>query len=157
MINSLKRILKGKVLILGIGNRFRGDDGAGPLLLKYMKGKVKETLLDVGEEPLNYLEVIQSEAPDTILVFDTAEMGKVPGSIERIDIEKLSKSTTVSTHSIPIYQILKFIEMRTNANIVLFGVQAGTLELGGEVSPQVENAVKRFAEELIEVLKRREV
>lgn len=152
MVDDLKTLLKGKVLILGIGNRFRGDDGAGPLLVKYLKGKVKNTLLDVGEEPLNYLEAIQSKAPNTILVFDTAEMGEEPGLIKRLDLEDLSNLATVSTHSIPIYQTLRLIKMRTQADIILFGIQAGTLQLGNRMSPQVENAVKKFARELVQIL-----
>lgn len=155
MVNSLTKSLKGKVLILGIGNRFRGDDGAGPLLVECLKGKVEDALLDVGEEPLNYLEVIQSEAPDAILVFDTAEMGEEPGCVRRLNLEDLSKCATVSTHSIPLHQILRLIEMKTAAHIVLFGVQAGTLQLGSRMSPEVECAVRDFARELAQILQKR--
>jgi len=155
MIDSLRGMLKGKVLILGIGNRFRGDDGAGPLLVDCLSGKVGETLLDVGEEPLNYLGVIESSVPDTILVFDTAEMGEKPGSIRRVNLENLSLSGTVSTHSIPLQQILRLIETRTKSNILLFGVQPRTLQLGNGMSPEVRGAVKRFAGQLANVLGKR--
>jgi hydrogenase maturation protease len=152
MIDSLRVILKGKVLIVGIGNRFRGDDGAGPFLIDCLRGKVGEILLDVGEEPLNYLGVIESVAPDTVLVFDTAQMGEKPGTIRRVNIEGLSISATVSTHSIPLEQILRLIETRTQSNIVLFGVQPRRLELGNGMSPEVRGAVIRFASQLESIL-----
>jgi hydrogenase 3 maturation protease len=41
-LTTLKSILKGKVLIVGIGNPFRGDDGAGPALIKNLKSKVPD-------------------------------------------------------------------------------------------------------------------
>jgi len=37
----LKEKLKGKVVIVGIGNSLRGDDGAGPELIKSLKFKVQ--------------------------------------------------------------------------------------------------------------------
>jgi hydrogenase 3 maturation protease len=155
MVNNLRESLKGKVLIIGIGNRLRGDDGAGPLLIDVLKGEVEATLLDVGEEPLNYLGVVDSAAADTIVVFDAVEMGKPTGSIAKLNLEDLSESTTLSTHSIPVRHVLKMVEMRTDANLVLFGVQAGTLRLGNEMSPEVESAVKRFADTLVQTLPKR--
>ena len=38
MKNSLKDILKGKIVILGIGNMLRGDDGFGPALVGALEG-----------------------------------------------------------------------------------------------------------------------
>ena len=155
MVDNLKESLKGKVLIVGIGNRFRGDDGAGPLLIDSLKGKVEATLLDVGEEPMNYLGVVDSADPDTILVFDTVEMGRPAGSIARLNLEDLSESVALSTHSIPVRHVLKLVEMRTHANLVVFGVQAATLRLGSEMSSEVESAVKRFADGLVQTLPKR--
>jgi hydrogenase 3 maturation protease len=152
MVDNLRKCLKGRVLIIGIGNRLRGDDGAGPLLIDNLRGKVEATLLDVGEEPLNYLGVVDSAAADTILVFDTVEMGRPPGSIVRLKLEDLSESAALSTHSIPVRHVLKLVEMRTHANLVLFGVQARTLRLGSEMSAEVESAVKRFADALAQAL-----
>ena len=152
MVDSLRESLKGKVLIVGIGNPLRGDDGAGPLLIEHLKGKVEATLLDVGEEPLNYLGVVDSAAPDTILVFDTAEMGRPPGSIARLNMEDLSESAALSTHSIPMRHVLKLVEMRTHVDLVLFGVQPGTLHLGNGMSPEVESAVKKLADALVQAL-----
>jgi len=134
MDHNLAGVLVGKVCIIGIGNTLRGDDGAGPLLVKCLQSRVQETVLDVGEEPLNYVDVIESSGPDTILVFDAAELGENPGAIERLNLEDLSKHVTISTHSIPLYQILKLIEMRTHAELVVFGVQAGSLHLGGKMT-----------------------
>ena len=152
MVNNLKDLLTGRILIIGIGNRFRGDDGAGPLLIEHLKGKVDATLLDAGEEPLNYLGVIDSADPETILVFDTAEMGRPPGSIARLKIEDLSQSAALSTHSVPLRHVLKLVEMGTHAELVLFGVQAVTLGLGNGMSPEVESAVKKFGDALIQAL-----
>ena len=55
----LSQALKGRVLIIGIGNSFRGDDGAGPALIKSLKSKIPACPAD-RQTPGN--NVIASEA-----------------------------------------------------------------------------------------------
>jgi hydrogenase 3 maturation protease len=152
MADRLEGILRGKVLVVGVGNRLRGDDGAGPLLIEYLKGRIEASLLDVGEEPLNYLGVIETAAPDTIVIFDAAEMGEEEGVVKRVDPRDLSSCTTVSTHSIPLFQILELMKMMTGADIIVFGVQPGSLGLGDKVSLRVESGVRMFADEIASAL-----
>ncbi len=146
--NDLKDILRGKVLVVGVGNTLRGDDGAGPLLIKYLEGRVGASLLDVGEEPLNYMGVIESASPNTIVVFDAANIGEKDGVVKRVDPKDLSNCSTVSTHSIPLFQILELMKMMTGAEVVVFGIQPASLQLGDGISSSVESGVKRFADEL---------
>jgi hydrogenase 3 maturation protease len=152
MEDSLKEILRGKVLIVGVGNRLRGDDGAGPLLVEHLQGKVEASLLDVGEEPLNYLSVIESVSPDTILIFDAANIGEEEGVVRRLNPEDLGNCSTVSTHSIPLYQILELMKMMTGAEIVIFGIQPSSLGLNEEISSPIVGGVKRFADEIASAL-----
>ena len=44
MLEHLKSHLKGKVVILGVGNLMRGDDGVGSLLASGIQGKVPFTV-----------------------------------------------------------------------------------------------------------------
>lgn len=150
--NDLKETLRGKVLVVGVGNTLRGDDGAGPLLIEYLEGKVETSLLDVGVEPLNYMGVIESASPDTIVVFDAADIGEEEGVVKRVDPKDLSNCSTVSTHSIPLFQILELMKMMTGAEVVVFGVQPASLRLGDGISSRVESGVKRFADELASAL-----
>ena len=53
---KLKNRLQGKALIVGIGNRLRGDDGVGPEIINRLSSPLPHLLLfDVGETPENYL------------------------------------------------------------------------------------------------------
>jgi hydrogenase maturation protease len=58
-----------KTLILGIGNRQRGDEGAGCFLVKRLKGKVSVPLIDGGTIPEKHLSIIEASRPDVVLVF----------------------------------------------------------------------------------------
>ena len=46
-LEALNLILKGKVLIVGIGNTLRGDDAAGPALIKSLESKIQGSKLKV--------------------------------------------------------------------------------------------------------------
>ncbi|MBM3255213.1 MAG: hydrogenase 3 maturation endopeptidase HyCI, partial [Candidatus Omnitrophica bacterium] len=72
MLSHLKAHLSGKVIILGIGNTLRSDDGAGSILANRIKDKVHFQVFDSGPTPENYLEKIIKENPDNILILDAA-------------------------------------------------------------------------------------
>lgn len=52
ILDYLKSHLKGKVVILGIGNTLRSDDGVGSILASCIKDKVSYTVYDIGVSPV---------------------------------------------------------------------------------------------------------
>src|SRR5574342_1091615 len=69
MFAELRARLEGKrVLILGVGNRLRGDDAVGPLLVEHLQGKVDIPLIDAGEVPENYLGPIEESGADMNII-----------------------------------------------------------------------------------------
>ena len=89
---NFKNIFKGKVVILGIGNILRGDDGLGPVLIERLtlrlqksanlKGNIELVCFDAGTTPENYAGKIIKEKPGTILIVDALHLGKNPGDYE---------------------------------------------------------------------------
>ncbi|MBU1146768.1 MAG: hydrogenase 3 maturation endopeptidase HyCI, partial [Candidatus Omnitrophica bacterium] len=69
-IKHIRSILKGKVAIVCIGNRDRGDDGIGPRLADAIKGKTSHEVINTGVTPENYTGVITKLKPDTIVLVD---------------------------------------------------------------------------------------
>ena len=57
----LSDIKKKKVVLLGIGNILKGDDGFGPALVHELEGKVPITCIDAGPAPENYAGKIIKE------------------------------------------------------------------------------------------------
>ena len=72
MDNLFLPVLRGKTVIVGMGNPLRGDDGFGPALIERLRGKVSATCIDAGIAPENYVGRIVKETPDTILLVDVA-------------------------------------------------------------------------------------
>ena len=161
----LKEKLKGKVVIVGIGNSLRGDDGAGPELIKSLKFKVRSSeknhelstpnhqlcLIDTGSVPENFLQKIVGERPDVILLVDTINLGKPAGSIEIIAAENL-KEESFSTHNASLKLTIAYLKKETKASVFLLGIQPKNIGFGQKISPEVEESVKKIAKEIEEIV-----
>ena len=166
----LKEKLKGKVVIVGIGNSLRGDDGAGPELIKKLKVKslkfkVRSSeknhelstpnhqlcLIDTGSVPENFLQKIVGERPDVILLVDTINLGKPAGSVEIIKAENL-KEESFSTHNASLKLTIAYLKKETKASVFLLGIQPKNIGFGQKISPEVEESVKKIAKEIEEIV-----
>lgn len=146
-ILKLKEKLKGKVLFIGIGNTLRGDDGAGPELIKRLKHNDRYSLMDVGEVPENYLQKIVNEKPDTIVMVDTVGLGKTPGEIEILQ-QKNIVDNSLSTHNASLKIVIQYIKSEINADIILLGIQPKTIEFGKSISLEVSKSIDEIIKAL---------
>jgi hydrogenase 3 maturation protease len=145
MKNILKRIFKGRVVIVGVGNVLRSDDGFGPAFIKAIKGKVKAVCFDAGTTPENYLGKIIAEKPDTILIVDALDLGLAPGGhqiLKKADIVK----NGFSTHNLSPHMCIEYLENRTAADIYMLGVQPETISFGEELSASVKKTLAKLTE-----------
>ncbi|QTX31583.1 hydrogenase maturation protease [Aminithiophilus ramosus] len=86
------------VLLFGVGNVLRGDDGAGPALLSLLQRKNLPWLRcrDGGQNPENVLPQMATERAGKILVVDAALMGLPPGSVRQVPPDLLREEISLS-------------------------------------------------------------
>lgn len=145
----LKERLEGKIVIVGMGNPLKGDDGFGPCLIRRLKGKAKAHLIDGGSAPENYVGKIASLQPDTILVIDACDLGWAPGKMKLLEIEQM-KHTGYSTHNTSPGVFMNYLKETTGADVFMLAVQPKEVRLGDGVSSPVERAMERIGEWLSE-------
>ena len=150
----LRNRLQGKVLILGIGNPLRGDDAAGPELIRRLSNSSLPTvkpmlLLDVGEVPENYLGKIVKERPDTIVLVDAVDLGASPGTVRVVGKDDI-RAEFLSTHSASLNMVAEYIEQETSADVFVLGIQPENLGFGEEISEPVRESL----EKIVKVLER---
>jgi len=155
LLLELKKRLGGKVVIVGIGNVLRGDDGAGPELIEQLKNsklstlKSKLSLIDVGEVPENYLGKITEHKPDTVMLVDAVDFGGSPGSVRIIEQDVL-KEEGFSTHNASIKLIMKYLSTKTKSIAFLLGIQpAKNFQTGKTLSEPVKQAIRQIEKFLI--------
>src|SRR4030042_6594637 len=121
MIN-LKKILKGKVVVLCIGNKERGDDGAGPYLADLIKGKVPYDVIDAGMTPENYTGLVIRSKPDTIIIVDAIYFEGAAGEIKLFSGEDL-RSGKISTHDVSPKLLIEYLRSSTDSEIHVLGIK----------------------------------
>ena len=142
LFSQLQRCTQGKrVLIVGVGNRLRGDDALGCILIERLSGKTHATLVDADDVPENYLGVIRQAQPELIVFVDAADIGGQPGDIALIGREEILPANGW-THNAGLDLTFAYLrsELETT-DVLLLAVQPCTNAFGGEISAPVRSAL----------------
>lgn len=152
------RFTPSPILILGLGNPLRGDDGIGPRVVEELNRRgLPEgvTALDGGTGGLDLLNVL--EGRERVVIVDAAEIGREPGQFVRFtpDEMRLTRSTeTFSSHHAGLAEALALAEAlgRPLPEIVILGVQPAAMEWREGLSPAVEATLPAVVEALLEIV-----
>jgi hydrogenase 3 maturation protease len=153
----LKKFLKnhGKIVILGIGNEIKGDDGLGPIIAWKLNDLFEENddviVFDGGTVPENYTSLIRNEEPTHIILVDAVEMKKEPGYIRVVQKDEIA-NYNISTHAMPISFLIKFMEATIGAQIILVGMQPKNMELAEGISREVEKSIEIVVNTLFKLI-----
>jgi hydrogenase 3 maturation protease len=162
LARDLRLRLGGSVVVMGIGNPDRGDDGAGllvaGLLAESLSGGAlpdcgRVTVLMAGEVPESYLGPAAAARPDAVLMVDAADMGATPGSAALLEPEDLQGGAPF-THRTPLALLSQFLRLETGADVLLLAIQPRSVEWGDAMSPDVEEAARHLADILASALYR---
>ena len=134
------------------------DDAAGVLVVQALAAKYdfpeELTLLDGGTLGLDILPYL--EGVDRLLVVDAVETGDPPGTIIRMtgDDIPLALATKVSPHQMGLKDLLLVADLQGYAprEMVLWGVQPGSIEMDIELSPEVAQSMGVLQERVLEEL-----
>ncbi len=136
-------------MFFGLGNRDRSDDGAGSLLAAEIAGSLEKssrlTAVDCASTPENNLRVLEEKKPDKLLVVDAVNMEEQPGKIKIVDPDQM-KLSGFSTHTCSIEILLEHIKSRFEVDIMVVGIQPENIELSGQLSEPVSNALEEIKE-----------
>ncbi|MBI3153276.1 MAG: hydrogenase maturation protease [Chloroflexi bacterium] len=146
------RIEDKNILLLGVGNRSRGDDGVGSYLIKRLQKKVKVPLLDAGDVPENCINQIESSGATMVLIVDAADFNATPGDIALIEFADLRK-IGVSTHSANLDLLFKVIPRNRRPETLLVAIQPGSTSTGKGLSEAVRNSLDGLESVFIRLFK----
>ena len=148
--------LKGKVVIIGMGNSLRGDDGVGSILASRIKNKVGFDVFDVGISPENYLEKIIQAKPDTIVIIDAADFSGLPGEFKVLKAQDIKTCNFFATHNASISLTINYLQNNLKVDIMALLIQPKTIIFGEILSPEVTGAISRLEDWFYEASKDKE-
>lgn len=136
MINRMK------ILLCGLGNRERGDDGFGPYVVNHIQEKDHIKTMDCALTVENHLNQIIDLTPDLIIFFDTIQRkGQEPVLLR--DEEMLNNiSISLSTHNLPLRAMYDYLKESSHAALWLYGVPSHSYE---HLTPDTIKRAERVA------------
>ena len=149
-----------QLVVLGVGNRLRGDDAVGCLVCDELQKTSPSSLvprpssvpgpfvLDCGNTPENYIQPVADQNPTRILVVDCCNYGAPPGEFRlfsREEVDRLSYGL-LSTHTLPLTLTIEMLSLETRAAIELLGIQPERIEFGEDLSEPIRRALPAVVE-----------
>ncbi len=146
-------------LVLAVGNPYRRDDGAGPAVARRLEGRLPAgARLLVREGDL--AAALEDWADVRLLVaIDAACSGAAPGTLHRHDAVAGPLPAAYargSTHAFGLSEALELARVlgRLPARVRVLGIEGRDFDHGEGLSPEVEAAVGRAADEVLKELAR---
>ncbi len=153
MLDHLKLHLAGKVVILGIGNSLRNDDGVGSILASRIKDKLPYIVYDAGPSPENYLGKIIKDKPDNIVIIDAVDFGGKPGEFRIVEGEDIKTVNLFSTHNASISLTINYLQSNLKVDIIILIIQPKNIAFGDNLSPQISETIKILEDWFVEAAK----
>ena len=140
-------------LVVGVGNAWRGDDGAGPAVVLALG--LGDRVVQHEREPSALIGLWEHE--DEVVLVDTVRSGARAGTVHRIDLHESSLPPELSRGSTHAFGLAETVELaraldRLPARLELYGIEGSAFEAGRGLQPEVARAVDRVVEELAERL-----
>lgn len=140
-----------KLIILGVGNELKSDDGVGPHIIKKLKEENIENknllFIDAKTVPENFTGKIRKENPTHLIIVDACLMGLNPGDIQIVNKYEFA-NIGISTHSMSLSFFVRYLEKDTDFRIIFIGIEPETMEWGDNPTPDVEKTAGEFIKTL---------
>lgn len=129
-----------RIVVIGVGNRFRRDDGFGPLLLDLVARRMPSgvEIAESDGEPARLIDMWAGA--DLAVVLESVRSGAAPGTLVDIDASDhfaaTSRARTVGSHSLGIADAVALGRAmgRTPRRLRVVGVEPADLDYGEGLS-----------------------
>ena len=147
------------ILVLGIGNVLLTDEGIGVRALKELERRYtfpeNVELLDGGTAGIELLRHIRNR--DYLIIIDAMKFNQEPGTVSRVvgnDVPAAFR-TRISPHQLGLSDLLAaaMLTGELPENLVLFGVEPESLDIGLNLTDKVEASVEKLTGAVIDELR----
>jgi hydrogenase maturation protease len=135
-------MMANNLLILGVGNLWRHDDGVGIKAIELLSQENLSNvdLVDGGVDGLGLIDVIQQYP--RVIIIDAVDMRLTPGSVKLFSASETKiniKNDALSTHGFGLAEVLGLLEkLGCDSEIKIIGVQPQDISFGEGLTEVVE-------------------
>ena len=137
------------MIVVGVGNPDRGDDGIGPWIAHRLAASTHAT--SCRGETTELMDLWSDH--DDVVVIDAMRSGADPGTLRRFDAHDGPFPTQAFTGSTHNFGLAEAIELSRALGtlprrLIVYGIEGESFEMGAELSAPVLEAARRLLEEL---------
>jgi sulfhydrogenase subunit alpha len=135
----------GAPVFIGIGNPSLGDDAAGIRLAEALR---KRGVPDVWlESEVEANDGFVSEENRPLILLDAVDIQEAPGKVTMLPMSIVMQNSTLSHKILPV--VSEILDHKQLRNAYLLGIQAETLNMGGDISSDVLLAMDAVLRQLV--------
>ncbi len=144
-----------RIIIIGIGNEYRSDDGAGISVARRLR-TLLPTDVAILEESGEGAALIQAwQGKDWVMLVDAVRSGAPAGTIHRLDPRKAPVPSGFFHYSTHAFSVAEAVELARSLDqlpphLEVYGIEGENFAAGVGLSPPVEQAVEAVVERAAE-------
>lgn len=140
-----------KKLILGVGNRYRRDDGVGPAVIDRLPEMAGVDVCTASGEGVSLMHRWQGY--ETVMVIDAVSSGGQPGTLYCFDISDETLPVSFFHYSSHAFGLAEAVEMARVLNwlppdLIVFGVEGQDFGSGEGLSPAVAAVLPELVQKI---------
>lgn len=144
------------LVVIGVGNDFRGDDAAGLLAARRLKGAAGVRAVEHTTDGLSLME--HWRPTDHVVVVDALRSGSHPGTVFRFEATEgpvPGDAGWVSSHSPGVAEGIETARAlgRLPLSLTVYGIEAERVGPGERPTPAVTEAVEEVARAILHELR----
>ena len=141
------------MLVIGLGNDYRGDDAAGVLVARKLSANAAAAGVEVREHQGEPTDLIEGwRGCDAVVLVDAMCSGAAPGTIRRFDAGTgplpAASTRRTSTHVLSLDSVIELSRalMQLPARLIVYGIEGRSFTPGSQTSTQLDAAIPRLTE-----------
>jgi len=141
------------LIVIGVGNAWRGDDRAGLAVARRVR-ELAPAGIEVREVEGDATALVDVwSGAEHVVVVDAAQSGAAPGTVRRFDARSQPlpvRSLRSSTHAFGVSDAVELARSldRLPDRLDVYAIEGASFLAGASLSPSVERAVAELADEL---------
>ena len=152
-------------LVIGCGNLLRGDDAAGPVLIRRMWDRGLPDGVQCADGGTDGMDIaFRMRGVEHVILVDACTSGSEPGAVFEVpgsEVENLPQLTGINVHAFRWDHAIAFgrwlLKDDYPENVTAYLIEGKNFEVGEGLSPPVDRAVDQLVDRLFERLRARQV
>jgi hydrogenase maturation protease len=141
------------LLVIGLGNDFRRDDGAGRVAARRVRELAADAVRVIEESGEGAALMDAWRGAESVVLIDAVHSGAKPGTVHRLDAQSQPIPANFFHYSTHAFSVAEAVEMgralgQLPPRLTVYGIEGKDFISGEGLSPEVAAAVEEVAQSI---------